>query len=106
MILADEAPQGLAIALLLDISRDAPVDEVVRLLRTHRGECRVYLNVETSDGLIGQIECNPAIRVSCTPEFLQAMVELLGRDAVCVLGPNRRAIPLQEIRAPSHAAIR
>jgi DNA polymerase-3 subunit alpha len=107
VVLADKAVETFATALLLDIPRDAPIEELIELLRasqnagvTGRGECRVYLNVETADGLIGQIECNPAIRVTCEPNFLAALVELLGRDAVCVLGPNRRAIPFQAAGTP------
>jgi DNA polymerase-3 subunit alpha len=118
VVMADEAPQVLAVALLVNLSGDAPVDEMVELFKSHRGECRVYLNVETpasrpacavgeglADGeaaagepagrqMVAQIECHPSMRVSCSPEFLASLIRLLGREAVCVLGPTRRPIPL------------
>ena len=98
VVVADEAQEAFAAAVLLNVTEATPIDKLVSLLRAHRGECRVYLNVETADHMIAQIECNPALRVTCSPGLVDALAELLGRDAVCVLSSNRRAIPF---RAPS-----
>ncbi len=102
VVMVEDAQQAFATALLLDVTNDSPIDELVDLLRSHRGECPVYLNVETTDAMVAQIECNPAIRVTCGPKLVRTLVELLGRSAVCVLGPNRRAFPSQASCTSSH----
>ena len=60
----------------MDVNAETPIDRLTALLRAHPGKCPVYLNVETSDGMTAQIECNPSIRASCGPEFLREAVEL------------------------------
>ena len=103
VIIADEAQQALANMLLLDIGRDAPIDEVVKLLRANPGECPVYLDIETVGDMVAQIECHPSIRVICKPEFVRALVRLLGSGAVCVLGRSKRAIPLRDVLTDASA---
>ena len=100
VVTADDAPKGLATALLLDIAQNTDIDELVRLLRAHRGECPVYLDVQTGDGWVGQVECHQAIRVTCEPALLGALVDLLGSSAVHVLGAARRSIPFNVPPAP------
>jgi DNA polymerase-3 subunit alpha len=102
VVLANEALTSFASALLVDVTDQTPVEEMAEVLRLHHGESPVYLNVETSDGLVAQIECHPRLRVACTPELLGALTEMLGRDAVCVLGANRRAIPF-DLASGTHA---
>lgn len=70
------------------------VESLLALLRAHRGETRVYLNVETAGGVQAQIECHASLKVACSPELLAALFDLLGRDNVCLLGPARRPLPL------------
>jgi hypothetical protein len=65
----------------------------VSILRTHRGETRVYINVETAEGIEAQIECHASMRVACSGELLRALSALLGRKNVCVLGRTKRPIP-------------
>jgi len=89
----DRATTEFAKALLIDVTESTPLDELTRLFQAHRGECRVFLNVPTSDGLVAQVECNPLIRVACTDELLQRIVMLLPPDAVTILSAKRRAIP-------------
>ena len=96
VVTAAEAVSVFPLALLLDIVPTAPLDEIIALLKANRGECRVYLNVATSDGLIAQIECRAGLRVVCTPDLLATLIDRLGRDAVCVLGPTRRPMPYEE----------
>ena len=95
VVMADEALQAFATVLLLNVTRETSVQDLIQVLRAHRGGCRVYLNVETTDAMVAQIECSLSMRVDCGPELIGALVQLLGREAVCVLGPNRRAMPVQ-----------
>ncbi len=86
------ATAEFARALLIDITETTPLDELTRLFQAHRGECRVYLNVPTSDGLVAQIECNPLIRVACSDELLARLAAFLAPDAVSLLSARRRRI--------------
>ncbi|MFQ5590027.1 MAG: DNA polymerase III subunit alpha [Phycisphaerae bacterium] len=92
---AEDAVASFARALILDVNTDAPVHELIALVRANPGECPVYLNVQTPDGMVAQIECNPSFRTACGPTFLIRAAELLGRGALCVLGPGKRRIPLE-----------
>jgi DNA polymerase-3 subunit alpha len=96
VVMANESMPAFAAALLLDVNKDTPLDELVRLLQAHRGgDCRVYLNVETADHLIAQVECSAALRVTCTPELVDAVATLVEPGTTCVLGPNRRPMPVR-----------
>lgn len=90
----EDVTSELAKALLFDVNTETPMDKLTQLFKNHHGLCPVYLNVETSDDLIAQIECHPGFRVSCTAEFLQALAEIVEPDSICVLGPNRKSIPV------------
>ncbi len=103
VIEADEACQELAQALLVNVKPDTPVDELVSLLRTSAGECPVYLNVETADKFIAQIQCHASLKVRCRPELLNKLVQLVGPQAVCVLGTQKRVIPLTLARGDTTA---
>ena len=96
VVLADDAPRDLGQALIVDIGSDAPIERMVGLFRAHPGECRVYLNVETGDRMVAQIECHASIRVACTNEFLRALFVLVNRNAVCLMGKRQRRIPLPQ----------
>jgi len=100
VVTAAEAPQTFARALLLDVSSDTPLTRLAELLRAQRGDCPVYLNVPTTDNLVAQIECHPAIRVRPGDALLSALVSLLGRSAVKLLGPTRKLIPLPSLARP------
>jgi DNA polymerase-3 subunit alpha len=88
----DRATTEFAKALLIDVTETTPLDELTRLFQANRGECRVFLNVPTSDGLVAQIECNPLIRVGCTGELLGRLALLLPADAVTMLSAKRKPI--------------
>lgn len=110
VVLANEALTEFAAAVLLDVNQQTPIEELGEVLKTHRGNCPVYLDVEVPDGLVAQIECHPSLRVACTPELLQASADLLGHEAVCVLGSNRRPIPFEPpsgtpVRSPDTAVV-
>ncbi|MHC4697403.1 MAG: DNA polymerase III subunit alpha [Planctomycetota bacterium] len=94
VVAAEDAVAAFAKALIVEVNAATPVDRLTDLVRTHRGECPVYLNVEACDRLVAQIECHPSLTAACKPEFLGGMEQLLGRGAVCVLGPGRRPIPI------------
>ena len=89
----DQAPTQFAKALLIDVTEGTPLDELTRLLQAHRGECRVFLNVPTADGLVAQIECNPLIRVTANRTLSEKLSTLLPPGAVTVLSAKRRPIP-------------
>jgi len=93
VVTAAEAVATFAKALILNITAETPIDRLVDLLRANKGTCPVYLDVETSDQLVAQVECHPSLGVTCGADCLRGAVQLLGRDAVCVLGSGRRAIP-------------
>ncbi len=94
VVVADEGPQMLAAALLVDLRPETPLDQLVQLFQAHPGDCQIYLSVETADRMVAQIECNSSLRVACTPDLLHQLTELLGRESICLLGPTRRPIPL------------
>ena len=83
----------LAVAIVLDVPRGFDVAHLVNVLSEHKGETPVYLNVPTAEGWSAQIECHPRMRIACTPAFLDEMVTMFGRQAVCVLSSKRLAIP-------------
>ena len=89
-----EAASELAKALLIDVNAETPIDELAELLKQHKGLCPVYLNVETTDDLIAQIECHAGLRVSCNSEFLRSLYEITGQGAAHVLGSSRIPIPV------------
>ena len=92
---ADKAAEAFAKALILDINSDSPLEKLTELFRVHRGECRVYLDVATGDGLVAQIECNPTVRVSCTPEFMTELLRIAPDTTPRVIGARKgRQIPL------------
>ena len=95
VIAEENAARELARILLLDIHEDSAIDAVAAALRTHKGTCPVYLNVATNDGAVVQIECNVALRASCTPELISELTSLLGGGAVSLLGANKKKIPLR-----------
>ncbi len=101
---AGEALTTFGAVLLLDVNEQTPIEDLAEVLRTHRGNCPVYLNAETCDGFVAQIECHPTLRVACTPELLQASADLLGHEAVCVLGSNRRPIPFVTTSSPEQTS--
>ena len=91
---ADSAAEAFAKALILDVRSDVVIERLADVLREHRGSCRVYLDVATTDDLVVQIECHPEIRVRCTPKLFEDLQQVAPRARPRVLGPKRRAIPL------------
>jgi len=89
----DRAIERYAASLLIDINDHTPIEELMRLFSANRGDCRVYLNVPTSDGLIAQIECNPSLRVACTTELIATAIALTSPDSVRLVSAQRKAIP-------------
>ncbi len=98
----EQAVESFARALLIDVDERTPLDELTRVFQSHRGECRVYLNVATRDGWVAEIECNPLLRVAYTPQLAQAMAQIVPPSAVRILGAKRKPIPVehQEPRIP------
>ncbi len=92
-----DAVESLASALVLSVTGETPIDELVELLKAHPGQSPVYLDVQSVDGYVAQIQCNPAIKVVCEAALIAKLQSLLGSDAVTVLGVNRNAIPLTTI---------
>jgi len=88
----DRATTEFAKALLINVTEDTPLNELTRLFQAHRGECRVFLNVPTSDGLLAQIECNPLIRVACTAQLLNGLAGWVPPNAVKLLSAKRQLI--------------
>ncbi len=89
----ERATVEFARGLLIDLQEDTPLEKLLQLFQQHRGECRVYLNVYTADGLVAQIECNPAIRVACSPDLLAALVRVVPPTAIKLLSAKRRLLP-------------
>jgi len=91
----DQAVESFTRTMLVDVDETTPVEKLIELFRAHRGECRVYFNVATQDGLVAQIECNPGLRVSCKPDFLAALAAILPPDSWKLLGGKRKIIPTE-----------
>jgi DNA polymerase III alpha subunit len=94
VVLTEDAPEAFASTLVLTVTGQTPLNDLVSVLQTHRGERRVYLNVESTEGFVAQMECGPPFRVRCSKELLGACAAVIGREGVCVLGPTRKAIPI------------
>ena len=89
-----EAIRHLAAYLCLTVNSDEPMDDVLRLVKTHHGDsCKIVFNVRTADGLIAEIEAHASLKVECNEAFLVGLVDLLGKDAVSVRNPYRVPIP-------------
>jgi len=81
-------------AMILQVTNQTPLDRLTELFRSHKGECRVYLDVSTADGFLVQIECNPGMKVACSAEFVHSLLSIAPDTNPRVLGPRRRPIPL------------
>ena len=103
---ADRAAAEFSRALLLDITPETPVESLIGVLRDHRGKCPVYISVPAPDRLVAQIECHRSLCVTCTPSLLSDLAAIIGQNAICLLGPKKRAIPFSIERAdiPSSSA--
>jgi len=95
VVAEDETLEAFGRIVLIDVNEETPLDELTALLQEHRGEARVYLNVDTKTGHRAQIECNAGLKVCCNEALLSRLCALVGRHAACVLGPNRRALPFE-----------
>ncbi len=89
----DRAVQIYCKALLLELRADTPIERLIEVFRANPGQTSVYLSIPTENSMVAQIECNAALRVNCTPALVASVAELIGREKLCMLGPNRRAIP-------------
>lgn len=94
IIAREQAATAFGRALYLDMNEQTDIHRLAHLLRAHPGECRVYMNVATGDGLIVRIECHPGIRVSCSSELLHELATLVGSEHFRVLTAARRVIPI------------
>ena len=97
VILEEEAVKELARALIIDVTAQTPVEELADLLRAQSGSCPVYITVATEDGLTAQVACSSLVRVVCEAKLLAGIIDLVGPEAVCVLGPTRRPVPLSRV---------
>lgn len=92
IVAKEKVLQELTKALLIDIDGTTPLDELVACIKSHRGGCPVFLNVPTQSGQVAQIECNPLLRVDCSPRCFVDLSEIVGREAIKPIGPRRRVI--------------
>ena len=97
VVTAGDAASAFANSLILDVDNATPIDELAQLLRNNRGTCNVYLNVTSPQNLVAQVECHPSLRTTCGGALLAELQRMLGRKAVCVLGPRKKIIPLDLI---------
>ncbi len=111
----EEAVSVFAHGVMLAIASTENFDAIEGLLRGHRGDKTVYLRVpvqpiaaEAANGdAVGKgnrlatafsveagpaalLECSRELRVGCGDEFLSRSMDLLGTDAVAVIGPEPR----------------
>jgi len=96
-----DALKCYARALLLDVLDAAQVESSLRLIAAYPGDCRVYFNVPTPDGLVVEIEGHPSFRVACTEAFLRDLAGLLPSGAFRAVNARRRVIPISPSRSPS-----
>ncbi len=99
VVLGTEAMGAFGSVLLIDVREETPIDALRAVLKESKGEARVYLNVQTSDGHVAQIECHAGYRVVCGPPLLRDIRRIAGSDSVCVLGPRRKPIRVVEAEA-------
>jgi DNA polymerase-3 subunit alpha len=88
----DHAAAEFGRALLINVTTETALELLIEILRRSRGDCRVYLNVPTEDGLFAQIECNPSIRVACTPQLLADLGGVVPAGAIRLLSAKRKPI--------------
>ncbi|MFH0982448.1 MAG: DNA polymerase III subunit alpha [Planctomycetota bacterium] len=92
-----QAPEKLTTHLLLRLS-DATADDrlltaLAQVCRKHAGEKPVYFDVTTQNGMVVTIG-RPGPGVAISAELIRDLTDLLGRESVNLIGPNRRPIPL------------
>jgi len=87
------APAGDGAEGRIRESSDAVLTPLIALLRRHRGGCSTYLEIPTAEGYLAMVECGRDHRVACGPAFLHEAANLLGLEAVRVVGPSRKPIP-------------
>ena len=95
----DEADEKLAARVLLRINCSvidaAMLDELGAVCREHPGECPLFLEMSTSDGLQVIIRCNgEGGAVLPNAEFIERAARLLGgREHVVLVGQDKRVQP-------------
>jgi DNA polymerase-3 subunit alpha len=90
---ADAAAAAFGQALVINVRPSSAIDDLLRILKSHRGDCPVYLNVRTERGDLVQIRGGGSYQVRCGPELLSALDGVLGGNQVHVVGPRRGSIP-------------
>ncbi len=86
-------------SLIVEVTKEHSIDALLTVLRSHPGDCSVFLNVHTGDGWVAQVECR-AVRVGLGSDLFSALASLLPADGFMALGPKRKPIPLELPRAP------
>jgi len=101
VIPASEALEGFGQAAILRVAEADGLEPLLALVNDHHGPRTVYLEVPTGDGYVATIECGRDVKVKCSEAFLTSAAELLGHDAVRVVGSKRRPIPWRGTGSPA-----
>ncbi|MEK6677380.1 MAG: DNA polymerase III subunit alpha [Planctomycetota bacterium] len=97
VISSDDATSALSKSLVISVSDEHSIDSVIQLLRAAKGDCPVYFNIQTQDGFVVQIACDPTLRVECNSNLLLNLGNQIGLDSIKVIGPSGRAIPVNRL---------
>lgn len=93
----EEADERLSTALLLRVrcatTNEAVLERIREVLREHKGDRPVFIEILTPNALRITIRCNGRSGVTPSPACIGALTDLLGPDGVVILGPVRAAMP-------------
>jgi DNA polymerase-3 subunit alpha len=78
----DVAPHELAGLVRIELDAAAPLQEIRAVLERHAGSCPVYLTLEPEPGTRMVIRAEDGCCVDPTPEFVAAVRELAGENAI------------------------
>ena len=97
VITVAEAPAKLTRHLMVRLS-DATTDDallgaLVELCGRYRGDKPLFFDIATRDGLVATVG-RPGAGVAIGAEFVRELTALVGAEAVVLIGPTRKAIPL------------
>jgi DNA polymerase-3 subunit alpha len=76
------APHELAGLVRIELDATAPLPDIRQALERHAGSCPVFLTLEPEPGTRMVVRADDAYRVDPTPEFVAAVRELAGENAI------------------------
>ncbi len=104
----DQADERLGTGMLLRLppatANENLLAEIRKVVGAYKGDRPLYLEMTTPNALRVTIRCNGRSGILPSAACVGALTDLLGVDAVLVLGPSRQAMPAQAPMTPQLTA--